>query len=289
MKRWKILPEEEGLSLLLFLKAKLNLSNRNLKSILESNCCTVNGRVERFGSSYIVASDIVLIDMPETMASATFPSSSAVSILYEDHNYVCIDKPAGIASDDSILIKGREKLLLVHRLDKGTSGVLAFAKDQNSCEALEQLFRTRKVKKHYLAIVMGTPDKDYGRVDNFLAKIKSYQGQSIWGAVPENLHGSLRAVTDWHVLKRGKGCALMECFPMTGRTHQIRVHMSGMGCPVVGDVQYGVKKIFYPSKRPLLHAAELSFEHPKTEKQILVKAPLPEDFQRALVALGLGK
>jgi 23S rRNA-/tRNA-specific pseudouridylate synthase len=150
------------------------------------------------------------------------------------------------------------------------------------------MFKQRAVKKQYHALVDGKVKGDRGTIDNALGKICSYQGQSVWGEVPPGQ--GLPARTDWEVVARGADATLLLCRPMTGRTHQIRVHLSGMGHPILGDSQYG--KTFTCAFRPqrcMLHASELAFEHPVTGKEIAIHSPLPEDFKEAIARVMEGK
>lgn len=290
--QWRVLPEESGQRLLLYLKSKLppSYSTRILKRLLEGNACTLNGKIERFGSISVAAGDLICMHLEAAPPSSLSPpwrnGLAAPSIIYEDADFLFIDKPAALSSDDSTLIKACSDLplILLHRLDKGTSGVLAFAKHPKGAEAFEALFRQRAINKKYLAIVSGVLRKKSGRIDKPVGKLASYQGQSLWGQVKS---GGLPAVTEWSVEALGKDATLVTCFPLTGRTHQIRVHLSGMGFPIIGDVQYGQKTLLFPAKRPLLHAAELVFVHPINSKQIRVKAACPLDFKQAAEALGL--
>jgi len=262
-------------------------STRELKSLLESNGCTLNGRMERFGSVGLVAGDKVTLE--SSSREKIDVTKKRPTILFEDSDFVVINKPAGISSEDSSLKKSLEKslghLILMHRLDKGTSGALLFARNENTEKAFQLLFRQRKIEKHYLAIVDGIPTKSKGIIDNFLGKISGYQGQSIWGPVPKDK--GLQAITEWKIEKRFSKSSLLNCKPLTGRTHQIRVHLSCIGHPILGDVQYGQYFVCddYHPKRPLLHALSLSFCHPITGKKLVITAPEPDDFKEAVLAL----
>lgn len=168
----------------------------------------------------------------------------------------------------------------MHRLDRDTTGVLLFAKTAEALEAMVSLFRKHHVQKTYYALVAGVPKDKKGVVDNFLGKKHLYQGQTIWGAV--SLDKGLRAVTEWEIEKSGKHAALLRCSPKTGRTHQLRVHLSEMGHPILGDFQYC--RTFtspYQPARCLLHAASLSFPHPITQTAMTLTSPIPEDFSEA--------
>jgi RluA family pseudouridine synthase len=171
--------------------------------------------------------------------------------------------------------------ILLHRLDKDTTGVLLFARNEVAAKEIENLFKKRHIKKTYLAIVRGIPSKSSGIIKNYLGKLHTYHGQTIWGAVSENK--GLPAKTFWKIKKKCGDASLLICHPETGRTHQIRAHLSELGHPILGDHQYGgtTTGLYHP-ERVLLHASELTFEHPTTKKMIHIKSPLPEDFITAI-------
>lgn len=279
-KEWRISKEESGVKLLSFLQKQLGHSARALKRALESNLCQVNGRVEHFGSTLLGTGDAVRFVCESVQKSSNWTTPR---ILFEDDDFLLIDKPYGISSEDPRLLEAfqeggkRSNLALAHRLDKETTGVLAFTKSSRAKEALYLLFKERKVLKEYFAIVDGVPTKMQGRIENYLGKVSSYQGQSLWGSVSED-KGSL-AITEWKVIKKGNTFTLLHCFPLTGRTHQIRVHLASIGHPILGDKQYGkTMRALHRPKRCLLHAAVLSFKHPFTQKNLRVESPLPPDF-----------
>ncbi len=146
------------------------------------------------------------------------------------------------------------------------------------------LFKERGIRKLYLAIVDGKMEKGEGKIDNFLGKKYGYQGQVVYGATDEK-HGE-RAITHWKCLATSKTACVVSCEPYTGRTHQLRAHLSGLHHPILGDVQYGKKFVCpYKPQRNLLHAYRLVFRHPSTGKEVNVVAPIPADFKHALSAL----
>jgi RluA family pseudouridine synthase len=172
-------------------------------------------------------------------------------------------------------------LELVHRLDKETSGVLILAKTPDIKDKMVALFKSRNIRKFYLAIVDGVMDKNEGKIDNFLGKKHEFQGQTIYGSVDEKK--GMRAITFWKCLAKYKTASVVCCELFTGRTHQLRAHLSGIGHPILGDIQYGRKFIcrFKPC-RNLLHAYSVAFMHPSTGKKLKIIAPIPVDFKQAL-------
>ena len=273
--------QEHGLSLLAFLKEKCKetLSVKKIKKAIDAKSCTVNGRVEFFSSFLVREGDRVVLK-----SVASF--SSELSILFQDEYFVIIDKPPGMVCEEGLYKE--QNWTLVHRLDKDTSGLLLFSKNAKAEEALKALFAKREIKKLYLAIVDGRIKGKKGIIDNYLGKKAGYQGQTLYGEVADQDKG-LRAITHWHSLATSETASLVLCDLKTGRTHQIRVHFTEKGHPILGDHQY-VKKSFICDLKPsrhLLHAWKLSFIHPFTQKEIEVEAPIPLDFKSALEVLNL--
>lgn len=274
--------ENHGKTLQGFLKEKsLGLSSNQIKKAIESKSCKVNDRIECFSSSLLRSGDSVEFDLVEKS------SPSNVSILFEDSFFVIIDKPSGLVSENekvqSLLGVKSKGWRLVHRLDKDTSGLLFLAKTDEAEEAGKALFSQRQVEKIYLAIVDGKIEKK-GIIDNLLGKKGGYQGQSLYGAV---LDKGLRAITHFKTLCYGVDSSLVLCDLKTGRTHQIRVHLSEKGHPILGDHQYGSRgfKCLHKSSHHLLHAWKMSFIHPFTQKKVELIAPLSKGFQKSMKEL----
>lgn len=266
---WTVSKAESGLKLVSFLKAKLLLSSKKIKEALDQKACTVNKRRERFASFVLCEGDKITFDLPE-------PKS--LNFLFEDDFLIVVDKPAFITSEE---IQKKLGFFLAHRLDKETSGALLLAKDNITLEKLFSLFKKREVEKEYVAIVDGILSKEEGIVENYLGQIKSYQGQTVWGEKTANT--GLYSKTVWRREKILKECSLVKCFPETGRTHQIRIHLSQIGHPILGDYLYG--KSFQSSYRPsriLLHASRLSFIHPMTQTLMTFESLLPPEFKEFL-------
>jgi len=277
--KWRVSKEDSALTLQEFLKAKLtSYSAKQIKKLLDHHCCFINNNVERFGKAFVGAGDEIQLTLDESLFSSKLLFEKS-RILFEDSHILAYDKPAWISCDKEgieALVRSYCKTAThVHRLDKETTGVLLIAKTKEAYEGLFELFKGRAIQKTYLALVDGNPSKNQGIIQNHLGKLQDLQGQSLWGVVKNGL----TAITEWKVVKRGKKCALLECHPKTGRTHQIRVHCSGMGHPILGDWQYGKSfQCTYQPARILLHASELFFPHPITEQALLLKAGLPQDF-----------
>jgi RluA family pseudouridine synthase len=276
-------PEDSGLKLLDFLKINLEeeYSGKQIKRWIENKNCRLNGKVERFAAVVVGRGDRIEFLVGDEPVKGTLDKSR---VLYEDNDLLIYDKPSGIASDDPKFLRSFSPNLLVHRLDKETSGALIFAKSAAVKEIMIERFREKRVQKEYLALVDKVPSQQSGRIENSLAKIREFHGQAIWGVVDEG-KGS-HALTEWERLKIGPQAALLLCRPLTGRTHQIRVHLSAMGHPILGDTQYGHEfKCTYHAPRCLLHAHRLEFDHPTQKKRVAVEAAIPSEMQAAIEVL----
>ena len=242
--------------------------------------------------------------------------SWAISVVYEDAALLVLDKPAGLLScpdrwdakrpnlmrllHDAVaagkpwaIERGLTYVANAHRLDFETTGVFVLAKTRPALIRLANHFGSETPKKTYLALVQGSPDQDEFTVENRLAPHWSKPGlMAISGQ-------GKKALTHFRVAERFAGCALMECRPVTGRTHQIRIHLQDVGLPIYGDSQYGGQPLLLsklkrsyrlapgetetPLVRTLaLHAWKLELPHPETGEPLRVEAPLPKAFQVAL-------
>jgi len=200
-------------------------------------------------------------------------------IIYQDKNVVVIDKPAGVNSDD---FKGR-----VHRLDKDTSGILLIAKNKKSLDFLQKQFKKRKVKKIYLALIVGNLKEKRGRVETLLGRSpKDRKKQKVYLPFEPGAQGKRKAVTEYKVLQRFKNYDLIEAEPKTGRKHQIRVHLSYISHPLAGDKMYGFKGQPCPQglKRQFLHASYLRLRLPNAKIKEF-KSELPEDLKKVITKL----
>jgi 23S rRNA pseudouridine1911/1915/1917 synthase len=228
------------------------------------------------------------------------PEDIPVRIVYEDEQLLVVSKPAGLVvhpapghasatlvnallARDGAAPAGGDALRpgIVHRLDAGTSGLMIVAKDEPTHAALTEALAARAVSRVYLALVDGVPDTDTATIDAPIGR--SPRDRKKMAVVA----GGRPAVTEIKVLEKQGETALVEARPVTGRTHQIRVHLKAAGHPVVGDSVYGRNRKLAAAlglDRLFLHAARLSFEHPSTGARIELEDPLPADLQAALEA-----
>ncbi|PIP24983.1 MAG: hypothetical protein COX34_01230 [Candidatus Nealsonbacteria bacterium CG23_combo_of_CG06-09_8_20_14_all_36_12] len=201
---------------------------------------------------------------------------SKLKILYEDDNLLVIDKPAGVNADD---IPRR-----VHRLDKDTSGILLVAKDNKTLDFLQKQFKGKKVKKKYLALVVGNLKNKEGEVETLLGRSPGdRKKQKVYLPGEPRSQEKRKAVTEYKVLQRFENYTLIEVVPKTGRKHQIRTHLAYLSHPIAGDKLYGFKNQPTPKglKRQFLHASYLKIKLPNGEEKEF-NSELPEDLNKVL-------
>ncbi|MDO5716599.1 MAG: RluA family pseudouridine synthase [Tissierellia bacterium] len=219
------------------------------------------------------------------------PKDLNIDILYEDDHILMINKPPFLAVHPAKSFKGdtvvhwllhygcklsdgedENRPGIVHRLDADTTGVLLIAKDNRIHQKLKEMFQNHKVRKQYIAIVHGLPKEDTFTIQDPIGRGNNPTKMAV-------VTNGRNAITHVHVLKRAQDFSLLELEIETGRTHQIRVHLSHKGFPIVGDPVYGRKKEKITAKRQMLHAKSLRFQHPVLKKELHVEAPLPNDFK----------
>ena len=218
-------------------------------------------------------------------------------VIGEDDQVIAFNKPSGLAvqggggvdrSLDGLLVafakSSGKRPRLVHRLDRGTSGVVIAARTRPAAAALSEEFAARRAKKTYLALVRGRlPDTDAGTIDTPLVRVEEAGRPRMIPARPGR-KGAQAAVTRWKVLARKGDAALIEVSPETGRMHQIRVHLASAGMPILGDLLYGTGSEGAP--RLMLHAARLVIRHPSGDVRTF-EAPVPQAFRALAEQLGV--
>ena len=231
------------------------------------------------------------VDKRSSSAGRFLPRGLA--ILHEDDDILVVDKPAGLLTIATAGEKARtayfvltdyvrrgcarspKRLFIVHRLDRETSGVLVFAKNTEAKLRLQNQWKERETEKKYLAVVQGRVAKREGIISTYLAENKAQVVYSTTDAEKGKL-----SRTFYRVLRQAKGFSLLEVQPMTGRKHQIRVHLAGIGHPIVGDTKYGQEPRVGKAPRLALHARSLSFKHPTSGRQLTFEADVPALFDR---------
>jgi RluA family pseudouridine synthase len=252
-----------------------------IKKLLQSGTVRVNNKSTTLHSFPLKSGDIVEFGGKvgiATKASLPFP------VLYEDQQVIVIDKPAGINTssvDGSSSIqwiiseylrnvsKGIVRTYVVHRLDKEVSGVLLLAKTEEAMDVLKE--KWEETEKHYYALVEGSPENPEGSIRSWLREDNAMKMHS----VDESRDAKL-AITHFKTIKKLNNYTLLDIRTDTGRKNQIRVHLSDIGCPIVGDRKYGAAADFI--RRVRLHAFSLTFPHPVTGKMITAESPMPEGF-----------
>ena len=211
-----------------------------------------------------------------------------INIVYEDKYFIAINKDSGIEVDDNLikLIKEEniniENLYLVHRIDKYTSGIAILAKDENIKKYFEDAFKNRNINKIYHAIVEGIVKNNKGTINLSIGKDKKNPNKRIILSVKS---GGENAITNYEVLKKLKEHTLMKLNPITGRTHQIRVHLSSIGHPIIGDKIYSKNAKIYKMKSFALIAKEIHFIHPITKKNFDIIVEYNKEFLSRLKLL----
>jgi 23S rRNA pseudouridine1911/1915/1917 synthase len=260
---------------------------------------SIDGRVSREPGERVAENAEVRWDRNR---KATPKTRISLPLLYADDDLVIVDKPAGLLSvptspdakdEDTALARvldyaghrrpHRPFAGAVHRLDRDTSGALAFALNAGARGALRELFREHRIERRYAAIVTGSPRTDQGTIDAPIHD--AYQGGRRRIARPGE--PSREAVTRFKVTERFEGAALLEVELETGRQHQIRLHLAHIGLTVLGDPVYG-RGATAPAPRQMLHARTLAFSHPSTGAAVRVESPLPPDFLEILKRLRRG-
>ena len=305
-KRFRIICDEEGKRLDVFLSDRLELTRTRVKYLLEEGHVRADGRVPK-ASLLTRPSMVIEGEIPEEKPLSLEPEAIPLDILYEDEYMLAINKPGDMVVHPSFghaggtLVNALLAYLgqsppgpgrvphaspaglsvprpgIVHRLDKGTTGVILVARDGRTQELLSGLFKDRLVEKTYRAVVEGEVRAAGGAIEGNIGRHPVDRKRM---AV---LQGKGReAFTRYRVLAVGAGgFSYVECYPRTGRTHQVRVHLAHIGHPVVGDELYG-RRAKGLAKRPLLHAYRITFDHPVTGAKVSLRAPVPPDMEEFL-------
>ncbi|MCM8782706.1 MAG: RluA family pseudouridine synthase [Candidatus Omnitrophica bacterium] len=242
--------------------------------------------------------EIIVVDLSkEKKAAALLSENIPLNIIYEDEYLLVVDKPAGMATHPSLGINSRtlvnallyhsnklshigpyERPGIVHRLDKDTSGLMVVAKDDETHRQLAKQFKERLVKKRYIAIVKGILELNEGVIELPIGRHPSHRQK-----LTVRFSESRNAITEYRVTKRFADSTMVELTPKTGRMHQLRVHMSYIGHPILGDATYGKKSPLI--NRQALHACTLGFTHPVTKQYVEFTSPIPQDIKRLLELL----
>lgn len=292
--RLSVSKEDEGKRLDVYLTSKLGLSRVRVQNIIKAKQVTLNNKTDIKPHHKIKSKDTIVVNLPSQEELNITPEDIPLEILYEDKDLIVINKPAGIIVHpthkiksatliNAVLAHTKGKLAdiglplrpgVVHRLDKDTSGVIVIAKSEGAYWGLAKQFSNHSINRAYLVLVHGVMKEDEGEINLPI-------GRPFKGGVGMKVKGRLskQAITYFKVKERfnlGLGYSLLEVKLATGRTHQIRVHLSYIGHQVVGDKRYG-KKREAQMQRQALHAFLLGFYHPIMNKYMEFTAKLPQD------------
>lgn len=265
------------------------LSKSQIRRIIDLGGCAVNQVMSRVASREMTVGDEIIVGVmePERFVDVKL---AAADLLYEDRNFLALNKDPGINSQRTpYQLKGtveyavsqylresgsKEPVRVIHRLDRGTSGVMFFPKNKQAATWISDQLKNGRVEKVYWAVVSAIADEESWRVDAPIGKLNKFRyGVTIPGKP---------SITEFRVLATGSGATLIEARPLTGRTHQIRVHLAHSGLPIVGDEPYGGA----PAERMFLHCRSMAFPG-RNDESIRATAPVGDSFRRMAEACRL--
>lgn len=284
-----ITKEHQDLTVEVYLKQVLKYSGRKIQKLTRQKGILLNNKTV-FLQKKLKTGDVLRVLVLEDSSYGVEPELGPVELLYEDHYLIVLNKPSGLLVHPTGQTSGGTlsnflahyyqqqgaicTVRPIHRLDRETSGCVLFAKDSHTQALLEKFLKGGSLKRTYQAVVNGIVDPPTGTID---APIGPYPNKPNRRAV--NLKGD-PAITYYKTIQNLSRASLLELTLATGRTHQIRVHLSYLGHPIVGDRMYGKGSTLISGQA--LHAISLHFPHPVEQRQITVEAPLPENFLRVL-------
>ena len=290
--------KESGERLDKFLVGELpELSRSRVQGLIADGLVELDGMRARKGGQIVEPGQSVHVRIPPATPSGLAAEEIALDIVFENQDLLVVNKPAGMVvhpaaghSSGTLVnaalgydpefweIGGEERPGVVHRLDKDTSGLILLAKNDAAHRWLQDQFRLRKVEKTYLALVDGRPPTPSGRVEAPIGRDPAHRKKM---AILPSGKGR-EAVSEYKTLENFRSHSLLEFHPLTGRTHQIRLHCAFLGCPILGDRIYGRKNPSIEIGRQFLHAARLAIIPPGETKPRHFEAPLPPDLQMVL-------
>ena len=300
MKKELIVENEESKRIDAYISENTEYSRTAVQRLIEENKITVNGKKEK--ASYKVQNgDKIEIEEEPAKEIELKAQDIPLEILYEDNDIIVVNKPKGmvvhpangnpdgtlvnaimsICKDSLSGIGGEIRPGIVHRLDKNTSGAIIIAKNDKAHINLSEQLKNHEIKKTYIALVRGVVKENNATINMPIGRSKKDRKKM---DVDKN---GKEAITHFKVLKRYKDCTLLEINIETGRTHQIRVHLSHIGYPIIGDEVYSNGKNKWNIEGQCLHAKSLDFKHPITGKNMHIEAPIPEYFENIIKELDI--
>lgn len=282
-----------------FLSEKISVSRSRIVQLIEDGCILVNG--EKKNKNYRLSQgDEISVEMPDDREIDALPENIPLDIVYEDKDIIIVNKPQNMVvhpapgnsngtlvnallyhcKDSLSGINGKLRPGIVHRIDKDTSGLLIVAKNDASHNALSEMFKDHSFTRQYHAILYGSPKEDEGVVTLAIGRSKKDRKKMMY--YPSGTPNTKEAKTHYKVLQRFEHYSYVELTLETGRTHQIRVHMLSLGCPVVGDPLYAPGRKNFNLIGQCLHAKNIGFSHPVTGEKMFFDSPLPVYFIETL-------
>ncbi|MFM8320901.1 MAG: RluA family pseudouridine synthase [Chloroflexota bacterium] len=277
-----------------------DLSRTRIQGLIEDGFITVNGKPPRKPGQLLEGRALIEVRLPPALPSQLTPEDIPLAVVFENDDLLVVNKPAGMVvhpaaghSSGTLVhaalahapqmegIGGEQRPGVVHRLDKDTSGLILLAKNDLTHRWLQDQFRLRKIHKTYLALVDGQPPTPSGRVEAPIGRDPRQRKQM--AVVP--VEKGRAAVSEYTTRERFEHHTLLEVHPITGRTHQIRLHMAFIGCPIAGDQVYGRRTPSVALKRHFLHAARLVVRLRHEKQAHTFEAPLPPELEQVLETL----
>jgi len=278
-------------------------SRSRIQGLIEDGFVDVNGHAARKAGQTLERGSTVTVRIPPPAPTGLIAEDIPLDVVFENGDLLVVNKPAGMVvhpaaghSSGTLVnavlgydpeiegIGGEERPGIVHRLDKETSGLILLAKNERAHRWLQDQFRLRKVEKTYLALVDGKPPTPSGRVEAYIGRDPKQRKQM---AIVSEKKGR-EAISEYKTLESFNKHTLLEFHPLTGRTHQIRLHCAFLGCPIVGDAVYGRKTSTLGLNRHFLHAAKLKIALPNEKQSRTFEAALPDELTAVLDLLRKG-
>jgi len=275
-------------------------SRTRLQTLIENGSILVDGTVAYKSGQMINQGNLIQVHIPPPEPTQLVPEDIPLDIIFENEDLMVVNKPAGMVvhpaaghksgtlvhaalahAPEMIGIGGEKRPGVVHRLDKDTSGLILLAKNDQAHRWLQDQFRLRKTIKTYIALVDGKPPTPSGRIEAPIGRDSVHRKLMSVSRIKKGRE----AISEYHTLESFREHTLLEVHPLTGRTHQIRVHLKFIGCPVAGDTVYGHKHATIELNRHFLHAARLTILLPGEDKPCTFEAPLPVELVQVLERL----
>lgn len=277
-----------------------DLSRNRIQNLIKDGQVTVGGLVPHKSGQILAAGSSVTVIIPSPKESELLPEAIPLDVVFENQDLIVVNKPAGMVvhpspghfsgtlvhaalahAPEMEGVGGELRPGVVHRLDKNTSGLILLAKNDHTHRFLQDQFRLREIVKIYIALVDGKPPTPTGRIEAAIGRSPQARKKM---AVVSSQKGR-QAVSEYRVLREFPAHTLVEIHPITGRTHQIRLHMAYIGCPVTGDTVYGHHQPTIRLDRHFLHAEKITLSLPGDPVKHTFQAPLPDDLQTVLAEL----